>query len=75
MKQLIIIIATVTFGIFMNACSSTKTDSTSQSFKFDTTTVKTGESFYQCPMHPSVISEKPGDCPECGMALEKRVKM
>jgi len=25
---------------------------------------------YTCPMHPEVISDQPGDCPECGMALE-----
>ena len=74
MKQFIII-ATVAFSLFMSACSSTKTDSNSQSFKFDTTNVKTGEAFYQCPMHPAVISDKPGDCPECGMALEKRTKL
>ena len=27
--------------------------------------------FYTCPMHPEVISGKPGECPECGMFLEK----
>ena len=25
---------------------------------------------YQCPMHPSYTSEKPGECPICGMTLE-----
>ena len=26
---------------------------------------------YQCPMHPSYTSDKPGECPICGMSLEK----
>ena len=25
---------------------------------------------YTCPMHPEIISDEPGDCPKCGMALE-----
>lgn len=25
---------------------------------------------YRCPMHPDIISDKPGNCPKCGMALE-----
>ena len=24
---------------------------------------------YTCPMHPEVISDKPGKCPKCGMTL------
>ncbi len=25
---------------------------------------------YTCPMHPEITSDKPGDCPKCGMSLE-----
>jgi len=27
---------------------------------------------YYCPMHPTVTSDKPGNCPICGMKLVKR---
>ena len=27
---------------------------------------------YTCPMHPEVLSERPGACPKCGMALEPK---
>ena len=26
--------------------------------------------YYSCPMHPWVKSDKPGNCPECGMKLQ-----
>ncbi|MDZ7262792.1 MAG: efflux RND transporter periplasmic adaptor subunit [candidate division KSB1 bacterium] len=28
-----------------------------------------GKTLYHCPMHPSYISDKPGNCPICGMKL------
>ncbi|WP_440996837.1 copper-transporting P-type ATPase [Arhodomonas sp. SL1] len=29
-----------------------------------------GSRRYTCPMHPAVVSDGPGECPKCGMALE-----
>jgi Cu(I)/Ag(I) efflux system membrane fusion protein len=34
----------------------------------------TGASYYICSMHAEVVSDKPGDCPLCGMHLEERKK-
>jgi Cu+-exporting ATPase len=28
---------------------------------------------YVCPMHPEIQSETPGNCPKCGMKLERTV--
>jgi RND family efflux transporter MFP subunit len=28
---------------------------------------------YFCPMHPQVVRDRPGECPVCGMKLEKRM--
>ena len=28
---------------------------------------------YTCPMHPEIVRDEPGDCPKCGMSLEKIV--
>jgi hypothetical protein len=30
---------------------------------------------YTCPMHPEVISDKPGKCPKCGMELIEKKKV
>ncbi|MBI4615482.1 MAG: hypothetical protein HY720_17830 [Planctomycetes bacterium] len=27
---------------------------------------------YSCPMHPDVTRSSPGQCPKCGMDLERR---
>ena len=27
---------------------------------------------YTCPMHPEVVTDKPGSCPKCGMDLVKK---
>jgi hypothetical protein len=34
---------------------------------------ETAKDLYYCPMHPNYTSDRPGDCPICGMSLVKRV--
>lgn len=38
----------------------------------DTAVSKTAVVSYTCTMHPEVVSEKPGKCPKCGMALVEK---
>lgn len=39
----------------------------------DTSSSKdTAKIIYTCPMHPEVISDKPGKCPKCGMDLVEK---
>jgi len=35
--------------------------------------VSVGSREWVCPMHPEVVTNAPGQCPKCGMALEPRV--
>ncbi|MDH3252766.1 MAG: efflux RND transporter periplasmic adaptor subunit, partial [Ignavibacteria bacterium] len=48
-----------------------KTGETSQS-PVDHPAEAHAEEYYTCPMHPSVVSDRPGACPVCGMALVRR---
>jgi hypothetical protein len=32
----------------------------------------TAKYVYTCPMHPEIITDKPGKCPKCGMTLVKK---
>ncbi len=83
------IISAMVLTIAFSACnnSSTKNEKSNgtdaskkqdvnaaQIYNMDTATLKSGDSFYQCSMDLEVISNKPGSCPKCNMALEKVVK-
>jgi len=61
-----VLLATVSLGTMTSFAQSAK-NSQSKS-KTDTAT----RTVYTCPMHPEVISDKPGKCPKCGMTLVKK---
>ena len=65
MKKIILIsIFAAMFSLVFNACNSSTTNK-------DNSTQTTGK-IYTCPMHPEVTSDKPGQCPKCGMTLEEK---
>jgi Cu+-exporting ATPase len=45
-------------------------NSTDHACSIDADRASAGKRSYTCPMHPEVASDKPGDCPKCGMTLE-----
>lgn len=64
MKKIIILLITfltVSSGLFAQEKAGRK----------DTTEHK---AYYTCPMHSDVVSDKPGTCPHCGMALNLSAK-
>jgi Cu(I)/Ag(I) efflux system membrane fusion protein len=74
-KLIIIAFAAICFAACGNSgqrseSAETKQDSTKQ----DTSLIgpQVGDRvIYQCPMHPEEVSDKAGQCPKCGMDLEK----
>lgn len=44
-------------------------ESTAVNFLSDSTLTDSTKVTYTCPMHPEVTSDKPGQCPKCGMDL------
>ncbi|MBF8249096.1 MAG: Efflux RND transporter periplasmic adaptor subunit, partial [Bacteroidetes bacterium] len=65
----IIIIANLILTLVFGACSSKEQDSQGQA---QATKAEPAKDYYTCPMHPSVVSDRPGACPVCGMALVKK---
>jgi len=57
---LALIAATMLLGSCGNKTEAEKTDQISTSGQ------------YTCPMHPEVVSDKPGTCSKCGMDLVKK---
>lgn len=89
MKRKTILLSVASLSLMLFACgnATTKseepksgettviTDSTSSmAFNYDTTKLKAGDVFFQCDMHPEVLSDKMGLCPECEMDLTELKK-
>ncbi|EHQ25250.1 heavy metal-binding domain-containing protein [Mucilaginibacter paludis] len=63
-----IIIMLTSLLILVTACNSNQPVS-----KADTLSAKKVNGIqYTCPMHPAVVSSKPGTCPKCGMELVEK---
>ena len=55
-------------GLLLSGCPSPAPESDES-----TATSQDQGAQYTCPMHPEVLSDTPGKCPDCGMFLEKKI--
>ncbi|WP_423147954.1 heavy metal-binding domain-containing protein [Rubrolithibacter danxiaensis] len=70
MKTLIAALA-ASLTIAFSACNNATNSSVNQKTEDSAAVQKTAVT-YTCPMHPEVISDKPGKCPKCGMNLVEK---
>jgi hypothetical protein len=59
----------ISCAVALAQSNTTSTDKQSSSIK---TEVAKDSVYYNCSMHHDVKMDKPGKCPKCGMALEKK---
>lgn len=62
-KSIFIALFTISIALAFHACSNTPSKSPAVESKADEKVV------YTCTMHPEVQTDKPGNCPKCGMEL------
>lgn len=62
-KSMFVLATFLLSSVFISSCSERTADTKT------TDSTETSKVVYTCPMHPEVISDKPGKCPKCGMDL------
>ncbi|MBI2429643.1 MAG: efflux RND transporter periplasmic adaptor subunit [Ignavibacteriales bacterium] len=60
---------TFTLALLLASCGSKEENHKDHA---DSSATAEAKDVYTCPMHPSVVSDRPGACPVCGMALVKK---
>lgn len=72
-KNLLSIFTVAIVSVIAISCGSSDTKEKTSEMK-DTMNMKTNAAGvqYTCPMHPEVVTDKPGSCPKCGMDLVKK---
>jgi Cu(I)/Ag(I) efflux system membrane fusion protein len=65
-KNLLIIGFVLLSGLIFNSCGNSSSKEKQPATK-EVATVQ-----YTCPMHSDVVSDKPGNCSKCGMALVEK---
>lgn len=66
MKRLIYIL------ILLIVISCKGNENKNESGNVDSLKTNTSKTEYTCPMHPEVMSDVAGQCPQCGMDLEAK---
>ncbi|HXI00024.1 MAG TPA: heavy metal-binding domain-containing protein [Sphingobacteriaceae bacterium] len=59
------------FALTFAACNSDGAKNNQENSAKDTAAHSTTAAVYSCSMHPEEKSDKPGQCPKCGMDMEK----
>ena len=60
LKCIVLILSAAAFFFLLPSCNDNKVE---------VKTTTEAKQTYTCPMHPQIVSEKPGTCPICGMDL------
>jgi hypothetical protein len=70
MKKFRLMIMVSAMMVFAAACNNSNRSANPATGEESTNKSQTTENVkYTCPMHTDVVSDKPGECPKCGMTL------